>query len=79
MEVIMETIFDIVPNIEKSMLDSTQLEQICKQQQSITFDRISKWLIGHSRMFYHGGEVQVSKHINNISEEMSLLSELALE
>ena len=83
MEVIMnkfkETIFDIVPNLETAMLDSTQIEQICKQQQSLTFDRISKWLIGHSRMYAHGGERQVAKQINNISEEMALLSELALQ
>ena len=83
MEVIMnkfkEPIFDIVPNLETAMLDSTQIEQICKQQQSLTFDRISKWLIGHSRMYAHGGERQVAKQINNISEEMALLSELALQ
>ena len=75
----METIFDIVPNLETSMLDSTQIEQICKQQQSLTFDRISKWLIGHSRMFAHGGEMQVAKQIETISGEMSLLSELAMQ
>ena len=74
-----ETIFDIVPNLETAMFDSTQIEQICKQQQSLTFDRISKWLIGHSRMYAHGGERQVAKQINNISEEMALLSELALQ
>jgi len=83
MEVIMgkfkETIFDIVPNLETAMLDSTQIEQICKQQQSLTFDRISKWLIGHSRMFAHGGEMQVAKQIETISGEMSLLSELAIQ
>jgi hypothetical protein len=83
MEVIMgkfkETIFDIVPNLETAMLDSTQIEQICKQQQSLTFDRISKWLIGHSRMFAHGGEMQVAKQIETISGEMLLLSELAIQ
>ena len=75
----METIFDIVPNLETATLDSAQIEKICKQQQSITFDRIAKWLTGHSRMFVHGGEYQVSRHVENLSEEMELLSELALE
>ena len=75
----METIFDIVPNLQATTLDSTQLEKICKEQQSITFDRIAKWLTGHSRMFVHGGEFQVSRHIENLSEEMELLSELALQ
>jgi len=79
MEKFKETIFDIVPNLETAMLDSTQIEQICKQQQSLTFDRISKWLIGHSRMFAHGGEMQVAKQIETISGEMSLLSELAIQ
>lgn len=75
----METIFDIVPNLQASTLDSTQLEQLCKEQQSITFDRIAKWLTGHSRIFVHQGEFQFSKHIENISEEMELFRELALE
>ena len=75
----METIFDIVPNLKTATLDSTQIENICKQQQSLTFDRIAKWRTGHSRMFVHGGEYQVSKQVELLSEEMEMLSELALE
>ena len=41
MERELETIFDIVPDLEASLVDVHQLTNMCKEQQSITMRRIA--------------------------------------
>ena len=47
MERELETIFDIVPDLEASLVDVHQLTNMCKEQQSITMRRIANWLRMH--------------------------------
>lgn len=78
-EVIMETVFDILKPMEAATLDSTEIEAICKRQQSLTFDRISKWLLVNSRLYTKEGQIQISKQVKNLADELEYLSYLALQ
>ena len=78
-EVTMETIFDVLSPMEAATLDSTEIEAICKQQQSLTFDRISKWLLVNSILYTKEGQVQMSKQVKGLSEELKYLSYLAIQ
>lgn len=71
MERELETIFDIVPDLEASLVDVHQLTNMCKEQQSITMRRIANWLRMHGRM-------SASKELANLGDEMEYLADIAL-
>ena len=49
-----KTLFDMIPNLETAMLDSTQLAELCKQQQTLTMTRIANWLRSNARIYSQG-------------------------
>jgi len=78
MENKLETLFDILPKMQAATLDSTQLEDICRQQQSLTMRRVAYWLHGHAKLRFATGESAISSQIKTIAEELDYLSDLPL-
>jgi len=78
MENKVETLFDILPKMQAATLDSTQLEDICRQQQTLTMKRIAYWLRNHSKLKLANGESFMSSQIKTLAEELDYLSALPL-
>ena len=74
----METLFDILPKMQAAMLDSTQLEDICRQQQTLTMKRVAYWLQGHGKLKMATGECVLSSQIQTLAEELDYLGDLPL-
>jgi len=74
----METLFDILPKMQAAILDSTQLEDICRQQQTLTMKRVAYWLQGHSKLKLATGECVLSSQLQTLAEELDYLGDLPL-
>jgi len=74
----MQTLFDILPKMQAATLDSTQLEDICRQQQVLTMKRVAYWLQGQSKLWKANGEISMSSQIATLSDELNYLSDLPL-
>ena len=74
----MQTLFDLLPKMQAATLDSTQLEDICRQQQVLTMKRIAYWLQGRSKLWKANGEINISSQISTLSDELNYLSDLPL-
>ena len=74
----METLFDILPKMQAAMLDSTQLEDICRQQQTLTMKRVAYWLQGQAKLKMATGECVLSSQLNTLAEELDYLGDLPL-
>ena len=74
----LETLFDILPKMQAAVLDSTQLEDICRQQQALTMRRVAYWLQGHAKLRFANGESAMSSQMKTLAEELDYLSDLPL-
>jgi len=74
----LETLFDILPKMQAAILDSTQLEDICRQQQALTMRRVAYWLQNYSKLRLANGEAMVSSQLQQLAEELNYLSDLPL-
>ena len=72
-----ETLFDTVPNLETSILDSVQLTDICKSQQFMTMQRIANWLRNNACIYTIENEVTIAKQIISLADELDYLATLA--
>ena len=76
-EVDIETIFDIVPGLHASILDKVELENICKDQQVITMNRIASWLRNYARMFELEWQTGYANELKALAIELVMLSQMA--
>ena len=74
-----ETLFDIILDLQASTLDSSQLDELCKFQQSLTMTRIANWLRSNARIYHLGHEVSISKQISSLADELDYLAEIAID
>lgn len=74
-----ETLFDIIPDLKTSTLDSSQLDELCKFQQSLTLTRVAGWLRNNARIYHLGHEISISKQIDSLADEIDYLSEIAID
>ena len=74
----METLFDILPKMQAAILDSTELEHICRKQQTLTMKRVAYWLQGHAKLKMATGECVLSSQLNTLAEELDYLGDLPL-
>lgn len=72
----LKTLFDIVPNLQAALLDTTHLEDLCRTQQALTMERISHWLRGQAKLRLAGGELVISRQITGMADELEYLSSL---
>ena len=74
-----ETLFDVVPNLQTSTFDSTQLAELCKQQQTITMTRIANWLRSNARIYSCGYEISIAKQVASLADELDYLSQISID
>ena len=78
MENKIETLFDVLPKMQAAILDSTELEHICRQQQALTMQRVAYWLGNYSKLRLANGETMISSQLQQLAEELNYLSDLPL-
>ena len=72
-----ETLFDIVPDLpDAAMLDRLQLEQFCRDQQSLTLSRTADWLELQGRVAMANGYEEVGVYLYELVFELQYLSTL---
>ena len=74
-----ETLFDTVPNLQTGTLDSTQLAELCKKQQTITMTRIANWLRMNARIYSQGYEISISKQVASLADELDYLAQISID
>ena len=78
MERELETIFDTVTGLQASILDTHQLKDICREQQSITLNRVANWLRMNSRVYTKGGEISISTQMSGLADELDYLADISI-
>jgi len=78
MERELETMFDTVLGLQASVVDVHQLQNICREQQSITMKRVASWLRMNGRISNRNWEVSVGKEMSGLADELDYLAEVVL-
>lgn len=77
MERELETMFDTVTGLQASILDTHQLKDMCREQQSITMNRVASWLRMNSKIFQLEWDTTVSRELKNLADELDYLADVA--
>jgi len=77
MERELETMFDTVTGLQASILDKVDLQDLCREQQTITMRRIATWLRMNARIYHKDYEVSVSTQVGSLADELEYLAEVA--
>ena len=77
MERELETMFDTVLGLQASMLDTADLKDICRKQQTITMHRVANWLRMNARIYNKDYEVSIGKQVGGLADELDYLAEVA--
>ena len=77
MERELETMFDTVTGLQASKLDTHQLKDMCREQQSITMNRVASWLRMNSKIFQLEWDTTVSRELKNLADELDYLADVA--
>ena len=72
---IMENLFEIVQGLQASIVDTDQLEDLCKKQRSLTMHKISEWIRGNAEFYAAGYEIQISNQLANLADELAYLAD----
>ena len=77
MERELETMFDTVTGLQASILDTHQLKDMCREQQSITMRRVANWLRMNARIYHKDYEPSIAKQVGGLANELDYLAEVA--
>ena len=77
MERELETMFDTVTGLQASILDTHQLKDMCREQQSITMNRVASGLRMNSKIFQLEWDTTVSRELKNLADELDYLADVA--
>ena len=73
----METLFDVLEGIPiAAMMDVTDLEAMCREQQVLTMERIATWLRSQTQLSAAQGKSEECKRLAGLAEELEYLSTL---
>ena len=71
----LETLFDIVPTTKTAaLLDSSELVDICKEQQSLTMKRIASWLRNNSKIFQLEWDYTIARELHDLADDLDHLA-----
>ena len=70
----MVNLFETVPGLQTSTLDSTQLESLCVQQRSLTMHIIADWLRSNSKIFELEWDTVVSRELKHLADDLDHLA-----
>ena len=73
----METLFDLVSLPQTAvLLDSSEIEDMCKEQQSLTMQRIASWLRNNSKIFQLEWESSLARELKDLADDLDHLASL---
>ena len=72
-----ETLFDLVPSSQTAaLLDSSELTNMWKEQQSLTMTRIASWLRNNSKIFQQEWESSLARELKDLADDLAHLASL---
>ena len=72
-----ETLFDLVPSSQTAaLLDSSEITNMCKEQQSLTMKRIANWLRNNSKIFQQEWESSLARELKDLADALDHLASL---
>ena len=72
-----ETLFDLVPSSQTAaLLDSSEITNMCKEQQSLTMKRIANWLRNNSKIFQQERESSLARELKDLADDLDHLASL---
>ena len=72
-----ETIFDVLEGIPTAaIMDATELEAMCREQQVLTMERIATWLRSQTQISAAQGKSDECRRLAGLAEELEYLSTL---
>lgn len=71
----MVMLFDTVQGLQASILDATELTDLCIQQRSLTMHRIADWLRGNSKLFQLEWDTSMARSLKNLAEDLDYLAD----
>ena len=77
MERELETMFDTVTGLQASILDTHQLKDMCREQQTITMRRVANWLRMNARIYSKDYEPSIAKQVGGLANELDYLADVA--
>jgi len=78
MEHELETMFDTVTGLHAAILDTHELKDICREQQSITMRRIADWLRMNARIYSKDYESMLAKQVGGLANELDYLADVSV-
>jgi len=72
-----ETLFDLVSSPRTAaLLDSSELTDMCKEQQSLTMTRIASWLRNNSKIFQLEWDYTIARELKDLADDLDHLASL---
>ena len=72
-----ETLFDLVSSPRTAaLLDSSEITNMCKEQQSLTMKRIANWLRNNSKIFQQEWESSLARELKDLADDLDHLASL---
>ena len=72
-----ETLFDLVPSSQTAaLLDSSEITDMCREQQSLTMQRIASWLRNNSKIFQLEWDYTIARELKDLADDLDHLASL---
>ena len=77
MERKIETLFDLVSSPQTAaLLDSSEIKDMCREQQSLTMQRIASWLRNNSKIFQLEWDYTIARELKDLADDLDHLASL---
>ena len=73
---IMANLFETVTGLQTALLDSTQLEDLCAQQRTLTMHQIAGWLRSNAKIFELEWDTVLSRELKHLADDLDHIAEL---
>ena len=72
-----ETLFDVVSSPQTAaLLDSSEIKDMCREQQSLTMQRIASWLRNNSKIFQLEWDYTIARELKDLADDLDHLASL---
>ena len=72
-----ETLFDLVSSSQTAaLLDSSEIKDMCREQQSLTMQRIASWLRNNSKIFQLEWESSLARELKDLADDLDHLASI---
>ena len=72
-----ETLFDLVSSPQTAaLLDSSEIKDMCREQQSLTMQRIASWLRNNSKIFQLEWDYTIARELKDLADDLDHLASL---